>query len=588
MASLHSRSSKEGGPEARGPRPGRAGPLQVERLEDRMMLSGSTAPTTIVAKLGPPDPLAQTAIVAQSFPATIPDQAIPTGGILFGGNWASRIDAHRDEGEAGAFMAGSFAPHIDSAVALAVVKEIVSASTSTNVGNAMWGTSAPNSAPAVLAGNFAPPINPPAVLAGVKEIVSSYRIASIGNDMSGSSAPIGAPAVLAGVKGLDNRHSFIDTGRNAVGDMGLPPNMPALIAWAKGSLGSSGASAGVKGLNTFHSFMDTGRNLAGDVGLPPDMPVLIAWAKGILSSSDFMNMERFRPGLEKGFGNGFGNGYRDFIPGLGTIFSVEDILAPPSILSWPELSASMGTASESSNGGGSGLSQLSAVGSGVASKPGSVADAAGTSDLEEVPPGVDLPESIALAQAILGGLLAEPSAQSLPVLVGLRQITELLPLRESSLDLTATLLTFFTDAKAERTGLGALGGGKTTTATPFDAPPWARFVVGLDEAFEERRLAAHEEVATDADPISQEGSRTSEGAIVDEAIRCLELEGGWPSQLDGSPDSVPVGDEEPPLDDVAAAVSVPLAAFPALMAGRVYPRRARRRERLEAGEPDMD
>jgi hypothetical protein len=100
------------------------------------------------------------------------------------------------------------------------------------------------------------------------------------------------------------------------------------------------------------------------------------------------------------------------------------------------------------------------------------------------------PASITAGEIPLDILLSDPGASTQDVSIGLQQIAELIPVEDSSLALVATLWTVPSDTQAAPAEESDLSGEREepvpSSASP---PPWAVFVIGLDEVFERSRDA---------------------------------------------------------------------------------------------------
>jgi hypothetical protein len=104
---------------------------------------------------------------------------------------------------------------------------------------------------------------------------------------------------------------------------------------------------------------------------------------------------------------------------------------------------------------------------------------------EPVPPG-----SITAGEIPLDILLSDPEASTQDVTIGLQQIAELIPVEDSSLALVATLWTVPSDTQAEPAEESDPSGAREESVpSSASPPPWAVFVIGLDEAFERSRDA---------------------------------------------------------------------------------------------------
>jgi hypothetical protein len=100
------------------------------------------------------------------------------------------------------------------------------------------------------------------------------------------------------------------------------------------------------------------------------------------------------------------------------------------------------------------------------------------------------PASITAGEIPIDILLNDPESSTRDVSIGLQQIAELIPIEESSLALVATLWTVRSDSRAERAD-GDDPPGERAEPDPSSAspPPWAAFIIGLDEAIERSRDA---------------------------------------------------------------------------------------------------
>src|SRR5262249_25026556 len=114
------------------------------------------------------------------------------------------------------------------------------------------------------------------------------------------------------------------------------------------------------------------------------------------------------------------------------------------------------------------------------------------------------PASITAGEIPLDILLTDPEFSTQDVSIGLQQIAELIPVEDSSLALAATLWTVPSDTQAEPAEASAPS-GEREESVPSSAspPPWAVFVIGLDEALELGRDACGK--------ILSDGARKVEG-----------------------------------------------------------------------------
>ncbi|AGA31106.1 hypothetical protein [Singulisphaera acidiphila] len=209
-------------------------------------------------------------------------------------------------------------------------------------------------------------------------------------------------------------------------------------------------------------------------------------------------------------------------------------------------------------------------------------------------PQDDLPEVTALLASILNEWLDETVELPLPLSGQLQQITKLDPLDESSLALTATLLTVSSAPQSTTAGPSPSENASSEASLPASNPPsWAGFVIGLNEAFEANRLATHRWPSS-TEPQSKskqhdgasEAARTVEQAAADEALQSLDREPPPQDAIDAL--FLPPSEKEKDTLDstakegrlsAAARASLSLAIVPALWAERLSHRR---------GQPDQD
>lgn len=214
-------------------------------------------------------------------------------------------------------------------------------------------------------------------------------------------------------------------------------------------------------------------------------------------------------------------------------------------------------------------------------------------------PQDDLPEVTALLASVLNEWLDETVELPLPHSGQLQQITKLDPLDESSLALTATLLTVSSAPQSTTAGPSPSENASPEVSLPPSNPPsWAGFVIGLNEAFEANRLATHRWPSS-TEPQSKskqhdgasEAARTVEQAAADEALQSLDREPPPQDAIDAL--FLPPSEEEKDTLDstakegrlsAAARASLSLAIVPALWAERL----SHRRERPEQNDQDED
>jgi hypothetical protein len=197
----------------------------------------------------------------------------------------------------------------------------------------------------------------------------------------------------------------------------------------------------------------------------------------------------------------------------------------------------------------------------------------------------NLPELDALAFSTLESLLGRSAALSLPQPGNFEEVEELVPLGDSPLALTVTLLTI----PGRSTPAPLEPAAPSTAVAACESPPWAGFVTGLDDALETTRRATRAQALADAATFGA-GSAGAPGegvAAVDETLR-LDPEGPRAYPIAEPPIPVPSLDPEvsPEESERAAAVaaSVCLVTVPILTAGPIAPPRFRRRKRRNRKE----
>ncbi|SIO25148.1 hypothetical protein SAMN05444166_3252 [Singulisphaera sp. GP187] len=216
-------------------------------------------------------------------------------------------------------------------------------------------------------------------------------------------------------------------------------------------------------------------------------------------------------------------------------------------------------------------------------------------------PQDDLPELSALLTSLLNEWLDDTAEISLPLTGQLQQITKLDPLDESSLALTATLLTVSSAPQPPSTTAGPGSTENLLTEASLPVPPsWAGFVIGLDEAFEANRLATRRwpsgpDPQAKAGPRDEanEAARTIEQSAADRAIQDLDQAPPPRDAVDALflplPGEIERDSTEREIRLAAAArASLSLAIVPALWAERLRQLPRRRRERLAPGDRAKD
>lgn len=203
-------------------------------------------------------------------------------------------------------------------------------------------------------------------------------------------------------------------------------------------------------------------------------------------------------------------------------------------------------------------------------------------------PQDDLPELTAILASLLNEWLDDRDEIWLPLPNPVQQITTLDPLDESSLALTATLLTVSGVPQPNTAGPSPTENAPTEASLPNPNPPsWAGFVIGLDEAFEANRRATRRwpsasELQDEAGPRDEasEAARTVEQSAADEAIQSLDQDPPPQDAVDAlffplrqnEEDELNLPSKERRLG-AAARASLSLALVPALWAERLSRRR---------------
>jgi hypothetical protein len=231
------------------------------------------------------------------------------------------------------------------------------------------------------------------------------------------------------------------------------------------------------------------------------------------------------------------------------------------------------------------------------------------------------PASITAGEVPLDILLSDPEISAQGISAGVQQIAELIPIEASSLALVATLHSLPPESRSEPSD-GEDRSGEPRESVPSSAspPPWAAFVIGLDEAFERSGDAcakalsdgarAEARAAVDARgeplewhrpifpnavglPHQHRDERASPGASradIDRPRPSAEADADRPlaslssgdddpvdraSPLDGSPENTAQG--QPPIEGIAATAWA--ASGGALIAGWLWARSRARRGR---------
>ena len=252
-----------------------------------------------------------------------------------------------------------------------------------------------------------------------------------------------------------------------------------------------------------------------------------------------------------------------------------------------------------------GMSYATAVGRGPALTQAAFAPGEGPSSSGEGADEAVLPAPITAGEIPVDILLSEPSLSSQDASMGLQQVAELIPVEDSSLALVATLWSLPSGAPSRASDSDDPEGDREESApSSASPPPWAVFVIGLDEAFERSRDACGKTLRDGArreDGVAEngaegrlewrcpiipapEGRRQPDRPAGDRAITSGEADPIRPVPSPSSVDEERIarpspeqgaGDGQPPTEE-----AVPLAwAVPgsALIAGWFWARRRPRR-----------
>jgi hypothetical protein len=162
-----------------------------------------------------------------------------------------------------------------------------------------------------------------------------------------------------------------------------------------------------------------------------------------------------------------------------------------------------------------GMSYATAVGRGPALTQAAFAPGEGASTSDGGPDEPVPPAPITAGEIPVDILLSDPGLSSQDGSMGLQQVVELIPVEDSSLALVATLWSL-PSGPSSRPSDGDDPPGEREESVPTSAspPPWAVFVIGLDEAYERGRDACGKAL--------RDGARQEEGVAEDGAEGRLE------------------------------------------------------------------
>jgi hypothetical protein len=248
------------------------------------------------------------------------------------------------------------------------------------------------------------------------------------------------------------------------------------------------------------SGFDPGGPLDPDPDMPPVPPVLVSLGRFILRNMNAIYANYLA--------------YFDTMPDLSA--SITDGLSPNGL--GPIANATLGAVQEDPSTGLAGVGWTSytpASGRGPALTQTSFTSGEGSSSTDESPEEPVSPASITAGEIPLDVLLSEPALATPDVSVDLPQVVDLIPAEDSSLALVATLWSVSSDPPSEPRDGDEPAGERAESAPSSDSPPpWATFVIGLDEAFERSRDACSQTL--------RDGPNRQEEATDDAALEGLE------------------------------------------------------------------
>jgi hypothetical protein len=122
------------------------------------------------------------------------------------------------------------------------------------------------------------------------------------------------------------------------------------------------------------------------------------------------------------------------------------------------------------------------------------------------------PASITAGEIPLDILLSDPEPSTQNVSISLQQVAELIPIEDSSLALVATLWTMTSDSRAEAADADEPSGERAEPVSSLASPPpWAVFVIGLDEAIERSRESCGTTLSDGGRPSEDDGAGDAAG-----------------------------------------------------------------------------
>jgi hypothetical protein len=308
-------------------------------------------------------------------------------------------------------------------------------------------------------------------------------------------AGIALPATVAGLEGMAGGSQTGGWISAAVGKLEAFAALAASTPPDRASIygpppTASSLVTGVGGAYVQAEFSGVPGSPWADPDAPPAPPILVSLGRFVLSNINII----------------YGNYVDHFDNTSGSMVSPPDGTTPNGLASVSDSAAA--TIQEAQDNGWAGVGGMSyaitggsepALSQGPASRTGGSGPAlpqgpASRSDelqgLGSSPEDPVRPASITAGEIPLDILLSNPGMSPQGVPIGLQQIAELIPLEESSLALVATLWTVPSDPRAEPAVESDPSDEPaepiTSSASP---PPWAVFVVGLDEAVERSRDA---------------------------------------------------------------------------------------------------
>jgi hypothetical protein len=301
-------------------------------------------------------------------------------------------------------------------------------------------------------------------------------------------AGIALPATVAGLEGMAGGSQIEGWISGAVGRI-------ESLAAVDGSTPSNQAS--IHGPPaTVESSGDPG-STGPDPNTPPVPPLLLSLGKFFLRNIDTI----------------YSNYVEHSDNTSGAEASRPDRIAPNGLASVSESTAATVQEAQDIGWVGTGWTSLvMAGGRGPALSQGSDLQGGEVQSLGGSPEEPAPPASITAGEIPLDILLSDPESSTQDVSIGLQQIAELIPIEDSSLALVATLWTVPSGSRAEPAD-GEDPSGERAEPVPLSAspPPWAVFVIGLDEAIERSRDACGTTLSDGGRPSEGEGAGDAAG-----------------------------------------------------------------------------